>query len=60
MNTFSGKGRFGLVAAFTVLLMPLLGIGNASAIEVNDQVTVVVPCAVTGNVTEGVPVITSP
>ncbi len=43
MNTFSGKGRYGLVAAFAVLLMPLLGIGNASAIEVNDHVNVRVP-----------------
>ncbi|MCK5036563.1 MAG: T9SS type A sorting domain-containing protein [Candidatus Sabulitectum sp.] len=43
MNTFSGKGRVGLLAVFAVLLMPLLGIGTASAIEVNDQVTVLVP-----------------
>ena len=43
MNTFPGKGRVGLLAVFAVLLMPLLGIGNASAIEVNDQVTVLVP-----------------
>ncbi len=43
MNTFSGKGRVGLLAVFAVLLMPLLGIGNASAIEVNDQVSVLVP-----------------
>jgi len=31
------------VAAFAVLLMPLLGIGTASAIDVNDQVMVLVP-----------------
>lgn len=43
MNTFSGKGKIGILAVFAVLLMPLLGISNASAIEVNDQVTVLVP-----------------
>ncbi len=43
MNTFSGKGKVGLLAVFAVLLMPLLGVGNASAIDVNDQVTVLVP-----------------
>jgi hypothetical protein len=43
MNTFSRKGRIGLLAIFTVLLTPLLGIGNASAIELNDKVSVVVP-----------------
>jgi hypothetical protein len=43
MNTFSGKGRIGLLAFFAVLLMPLLGVGTASAIEVGDQVDVMVP-----------------
>ncbi len=43
MNTFSGKWRVGLLAVFAVLLMPLLGVSNASAIEVNDQVHVLVP-----------------
>ncbi|MCK5130956.1 MAG: T9SS type A sorting domain-containing protein [Candidatus Sabulitectum sp.] len=43
MNRLPRKGRIGLLAVFAVLLMPLLGVGNASAIEVNDQVTVLVP-----------------
>jgi len=43
MNTFSGKGGFGLVAAFTVLLMPLLGAGAAFAMGVGDTVTLKVP-----------------
>lgn len=43
MNTFSGNGRVGLLALFAVLLMPLLGIGTASAIEVNDRVSVLIP-----------------
>lgn len=43
MNTFSGKGKVGFLAVFAVLLMPLLGIGTASAYEVGDKVMVVVP-----------------
>ncbi|MCD4706511.1 MAG: T9SS type A sorting domain-containing protein [Candidatus Sabulitectum sp.] len=43
MNTFSGKGRIGFLAVFAVLLMPLLGVGNASAIDVGEQIDVLVP-----------------
>lgn len=43
MNTLLRKGRVGLLAVFAVLLMPLLGVGSASAIEVNDNVNVLVP-----------------
>ncbi len=43
MNTFSGKGKVGFLAVFTILLMPLLGIGTASAYEVGDKVNLVVP-----------------
>ena len=43
MNTFSGKGKVGFLAVFAVLLMPLLGIGTASAYEVGDTVQLTVP-----------------
>ncbi len=43
MNRISGKGKVGFIAVFAVLLMPLLGIGTASAYEVGDQVNVLVP-----------------
>lgn len=43
MNTFSGKGKVGFLAVFAVLLMPLLGVGTASAFEVGDKVDVLVP-----------------
>ncbi len=43
MNTFSGNGRFGLPAVFAVLLMPLLGMSSADALDVGDQVTIPVP-----------------
>lgn len=43
MNTFSGMGKTGIVTAFAVLLMPLLGVGTASAFEVGDKVDLVVP-----------------
>lgn len=43
MNTFSGKGKVGFLAVFAVLLMPLLGVGTASAFEVGDKVDIPVP-----------------
>ena len=43
MNTFSGKVKVGFLAVLTVLLMPLLGIGTASAYEVGDTVELIVP-----------------
>ena len=43
MNSFSGKGKVGLFAIFAILLMPLLGVGTASAFEVGEKVDVLVP-----------------
>lgn len=43
MKAFSGKGKVGYLAVFAVLLMPLLGIGSASAYEVGDTVELTVP-----------------
>jgi hypothetical protein len=43
MNTFSGKGKTGILVAFAVLLMPLLGVGTASAYEVGEKVDLMVP-----------------
>lgn len=43
MNTFTRRGSTGFRAIFAVLLMPLLGVGAASAFEVGEQVEVMVP-----------------